>query len=198
MINVLIILSCLIIISIISLIILKKRKSHCILQQASVFITIFLAICLILYVSTASIAYLHGADYEALQKFGLIRTIQAINKSPVADKGSEIDSQGNILIYYRFGCQDCEAIYHELKKEVSGKNNVYWIASRQHEGQKLLQKYTVSEVPAGVIIQSNDMYISYILYKEITDTITNETKIEFNIEGLNRLLELQQKEIENN
>ena len=78
--------------------------------------------------------------------------VQAIQKSPIADKSSSLDQQGNILIYYRFGCGDCEAVYDSLKEATAGKADIYWVASRQSAGQELLQKYAVPEVPAEVLL----------------------------------------------
>lgn len=146
------------------------------------------------YMATAVMAYMHGADFEALQQFGILRTVQAIQNSPIADRSSSLDQQGNILIYYRFGCGDCEAVYDSLKAATAGKEDIYWVASRQSVGQELLQKYAVPEVPAGVVIQGDGMYVSYVLSSLVYDKSDETGAVQMNTYALNRLLELQKRE----
>lgn len=148
----------------------------------------------ILYTATAIMAYTHGADLESLQRFSVLRTIQAIQKSPISDKSSGLDQRGNILLYYRFGCKDCEAVYNSLRAETMGKENIYWVASRQAEGQKLLRKYAVAEVPAGVIIQSGEMYVSYVLCESVYGESDETGRVQLDIHALYRLFALQERE----
>lgn len=157
---------------------------------AAISIPVFIA-----YTITAVMAYTHGADLESLQQFGVLRTIRAIQKSPVADRSVNLDHQGNILIYYRFGCADCEAVYDSLNAETAGRENIYWVASRQARGQELLQKYTVAEVPAGVIIQADGMYVSHVLCDFIYDGPEETGGIQLDKYALGRLLELQKREM---
>lgn len=178
------------IISLISIFYRNKKKLQLEPQRISKALSAISILVFIPYMAVAITAYMHGADLESLQRFGILRTIQAIQKSPVMDRNINFDQQGNILIYYRFGCEDCEAVYDSLKAEIAGKENIYWVASRQSEGQKLLQKYAVSEVPAGVIIQKDGMYISYMLCDFVYDKLDGTSKIRLNTDVLNRLLEL--------
>lgn len=183
------------IISLISIFYRNKKKLQLEPQRISKALSAISILVFIPYMAVAITAYMHGADLESLQRFGILRTIQAIQKSPVMDRNINFDQQGNILIYYRFGCEDCEAVYDSLKAEIVGKENIYWVASRQSEGQKLLQKYAVSEVPAGVIIQKDGMYISYMLCDFVYDKLDGTSKIQLNTDVLNRLLELQKREV---
>ncbi|MDE6913792.1 MAG: hypothetical protein K2P35_08875, partial [Lachnospiraceae bacterium] len=164
----------------------KKISKILVVISTSIFIS---------YMVIAVIAYAHGADLESLQRFGILRTIQAIQKSPVMDRNVNYDQQGNILVYYRFGCEDCEAVYDSLKAKIAGKEDIYWVASRQSEGQKLLQTYAVSEVPSGVIIQEDGMYTSYMLCDFIYDKTDELGERQLDTDALDRLLELQKREV---
>ena len=173
----------------------NKRKPQPKSKRIEMVLALFSTLLFIPYMVIAVMAYTHGADLESLQRFGVLRTIQAIQNSPVTDRSADLDQPGNILIYYRFGCRDCEAIYDSLKAEVAGKEDIYWLASRQSEGQELLQKYAVSEVPAGVVIQNDDMYISYMLCSFVYDDTGEKDGIQqLDLYALNRLLELQKRE----
>ena len=133
---------------------LKRNKC----QKWNIFLkTSFMTGNIVLFVTLfiMVIAFLHGADVEALTKFNMIRTIQAIKNSPIANRSNNLDKPGNIIIYYRFGCKDCEAIYSELDRLITENENVYWVATRSIIGKRLLQKYIVTEVPAGVIAVKN-------------------------------------------
>lgn len=139
-------------------------------------------------------ACVHGADLESLQRFGILRTVRAIQNSPIADRNGSLDQQGNILIYYRFGCGDCEAVYDSLKTATAGKEDIYWVASRQSVGRELLQKYAVPEVPAGVVILDDGMYVSHVLGNSVYDQLNGTEDIQMDAYALDRLLELQERE----
>lgn len=168
---------------------MKGKHSHI----YSIFLlisTIWLSILLFII----GVAYSHGADIEALRKFSVIRTVKAINNSPIATK-KDIDLPGNIIIYYRFGCKDCEAVYDELNERIEQNNNIYWVCTRSKLGKRLLQKYVVEEVPSGIIIQENNCYTQYILYNTIYVEPEREDD-DYTIideEAFNRLLQLQQR-----
>lgn len=182
------------ILSLINIFCRNKEKPQMKSKRMSRVLAVVSALLFIPYMTIAVIACRHGADLESLQRFGILRTIHAVQNSPVMDKSVNHDQQGNILIYYRFGCRDCEAVYDDLKAVVEGKENIYWVASRQSEGQKLLQKYTVSEVPAGVIIQGDGMYVSHVLCNFVYDGSNETGHMQLDTHALNRLLELQKRE----
>lgn len=152
------------------------------------------AVVFISYMVTAVMACVHGADLESLQRFGILRTVRAIQNSPIADRNGNLDQQGNILIYYRFGCGDCEAVYDSLKVATAGKEDIYWVASRQSVGRELLQKYAVQEVPAGVVILGDGMYVSHVLGNSVYDQLNGTEDIQMDAYALDRLLELQERE----
>lgn len=152
------------------------------------------AVVFISYMVTAVMACVHGADLESLQRFGILRTVRAIQNSPIADRNGNLDQQGNILIYYRFGCGDCEAVYDSLKAATAGKEDIYWVASRQSVGRELLQKYAVQEVPAGVVILGEGMYVSHVLGNSVYDQLNGTEDIQMDAYALDRLLELQERE----
>lgn len=182
------------ILSLISIFCRNKEKQQMKSRRMNRVLAVVSTLLFIPYLTIAIIAYTHGADLESLQRFGILRTIHAVQNSPVMDRSANPDQQGTILIYYRFGCGDCEAVYDDLKAEVEGKENIYWVASRQSEGQKLLQKYTVSEVPAGVIIQGDGMYVSHVLYNYVYDGSNENGRVQLDTYALDRLLELQKRE----
>lgn len=159
-------------------------KSTCVrLKKAALAITAVSSLILIFITFTALV---HGADIEALTKFGIKRTIQAIRKSPVNDYCAE-DKEGSIIIYYRFGCSDCEAVFDDLSQLVSAHENIYWVASRQENGKKLLERYRVSQVPSGVIIQKNGDYTQVLLFRQ------DERGTVLDYESFERLLTLRRQ-----
>lgn len=79
------------------------------------------------------------------------------------------DLSNTIIIYFKYGCPDCEAIFKDEKRALKNTPNVYWVSTRSKQGKKLLKTYEVLEVPAGVYINADKQGSSYILY-------TTETK----------------------
>lgn len=172
----------------------NKRKPQSKSKRVNKIFAAASAAVFIPYMVTAIMACVHGADPETLQRFGILRTVRAIQNSPIADRNGSLDQQGNILIYYRFGCGDCEAVYDSLKAATAGKEDIYWVASRQSVGRELLQKYAVQEVPAGVVILGDGMYVSHVLGNSVYDQLNGTEDIQMDAYALDRLLELQERE----
>lgn len=113
--------------------------------------------------------------------------IQHTKLSPVEDILPS-DIAGCIIVYYKFGCKDCESVYENLKKEINGENNIYWVSSRSKQGKKLLALYPVDVVPSGVYIYNTSThYIKKVLYER------NGENVVLKIDNLKRLLYLQKQ-----
>lgn len=53
------------------------------------------------------------------------------------------DVSGKLLVYFRFGCSDCEAVYNNLYSELKNIPDVYYVSTRSEQGLELLAKYPV-------------------------------------------------------
>lgn len=96
-----------------------------------------------------------------------------IENSPVESKLPDDfydDPTGCLIIYYKFGCPDCEAMHQQLTDLTADMKNIYWISTRSEQGQTLLEKYPVSEVPSAVYIKHDGTPLTYILYRRIDNT----------------------------
>lgn len=80
-----------------------------------------------------------------------------IRTTPVMDK-LKTAQPGDIIIYYKFGCKDCEAIYRDINSDTDGLENIYYIETRSAYGQALLQDYPVNQVPALVLVKENGAF----------------------------------------
>lgn len=146
-----------------------------------------LSVSLIGFLYTASVtslaitAYQHGMYQTNLN----IKDIQkAINASPIQSKLPN-DLKNNLIIYYKFGCHDCESIYNELSDTLKN-TQVYWISVKSNTGKKLLDKYPVSDVPAGLYITNNNTGVT----KTLSKSINNQTILD--LDNLNYLLDLKE------
>lgn len=104
-----------------------------------------------------------------------------IHKSPEEDTLPS-DIHGKIIIYYRFGCPDCSAVYPELSKKLNEYVDVYWISSRSPQGKELLKSYPVEEVPSILYVKYDDTHSTAILYKKNEENesyLDNETLEDF-------------------
>ena len=93
---------------------------------------------------------------------------RGINGSPIESELPENLSKA-IVIYYRFGCPDCEATYPTLSKTLSAYTDVYWVSSRSDQGVALKEKYPIEVVPTGIYIKDDGTYLTYILYQSTAD-----------------------------
>lgn len=125
----------------------------------------------------------------------------SIKNSPVEDTIPD-DLDGSIIIYYRFGCIDCEAIYDDLSEIISGKDDIYWVSTESEQGKELMKTYPVDSVPSGIYIyndkQNGNTYVKKPLYKTSENAKNHEDTIYSNgtildKTAIDRLLYLQEQ-----
>lgn len=80
--------------------------------------------------------------------------INTSGKTPRSDRLPK-QMNGHVVILYKYGCPDCEAIWPDLKQAVSdtGLQNVHYIASSSDAGQRIIQQTHIDDVPALVYMR---------------------------------------------
>lgn len=117
----------------------------------------FMALSLLIAI-TSAVLY-HEARQRGLESsdIPMSELIDGIRHSPKASKlPVDGDITGSVVIYYRFGCNDCHAVYASLRTLVDGNDDVYWVPTRSEQGVELRTRYPVAEVPAAVYVYKND------------------------------------------
>ena len=97
-------------------------------------------------------------------------------ESILPDDKSELTN--SIILFYRFGCEDCEAIYNKERIASKQIKDIYWVSTRSKQGKELLKKYPIKEVPAGVYIANNGSGVIEYLDSKSKDNRFDETKFE--------------------
>ena len=103
-----------------------------------------------------------------------------------ADKN---ELKGKLIMYYKFGCPDCNGIYTEWTQMTNNVPNLYWVSTRSKQGKELLDIYPVQEVPAGIYIKQDGTYIAYVLYDK-----TKTGEITFQKDYMDKLLSLARQQ----
>lgn len=123
-----------------------------------------------------AIYFAYGCDtYANAKKHGMYQspfqitwehTIKSIQLSPLEstlpDNTDEL--KGSLIMYFKFGCPDCEAIYQEQTEKLKDIEKLYWVSTRSAQGKKLLETYPVQEVPAGVYVKQNGTGVIETIY----------------------------------
>lgn len=59
-----------------------------------------------------------------------------------------------VIIYYRFDCPDCHAVYDRLIEDTKNANSpVYFISTRSNQGKELRKSYPTMSVPSVLYIK---------------------------------------------
>lgn len=103
---------------------------------------------------------------------------ESIKHSPREDKLPE-DITDTLVIYYRFGCDECEALYDTLKDEVkkfekATGDKIYWVSTRSEQGKTLRSTCHAANltVPSIMYIRISDaergtqFYLETIYYRD--------------------------------
>lgn len=122
---------------------------------------------LIAGIQTLMTASSHGMYQNNLSWKTITESIQT---TPKEDKLPN-NLTGCIILYYRFGCSDCEAVYTAMSEFFDGYDDVYWISTRSKQGKTLLETYPVSHVPTGVYITDSGTGIYRTMYFDSTEKV---------------------------
>lgn len=116
--------------------------------------------CLIAVSIITVIGFSHGM-YD--MHTTITETIDYISKTPVESQIPD-DLSNKLVIYYRFDCPNCHAVYDKLEKATQDYD-VIWISTRSKNGKELRKTYPVEYIPTGIAFNSEKQYISFVLYK---------------------------------
>ena len=166
-----------------------KRISKIILVTAAV-----CAISSFVLMLTLNISYSIALKHGAYTKDMTIATMyDGISHTPVEDKLPE-DLDGCIVVFYRFDCPDCKAIYEDLMAASANVENIYFVSSRSEQGSALIEQYPVPEVPYGIYLRRYT-YNGALNYtrKKLFYIDENNTSV-FNEANFNRLIVLQSEQ----
>lgn len=91
---------------------------------------------------------------------------------PVTPEESAVpdDVSGKLLVYFRFGCSDCEAVYNSLYSELKNIPDVYYVSTRSEHGLELLQRYPVEETPSAVYVYPDGTRFAKSVLHKTDDT----------------------------
>ena len=149
------------------------------------------AVVIIANLITTGIGYKTAVDHGLYTTdISVAKMFTGIEKSPIPDKYDETKAKGKILLFYKFGCNDCEAIYDDLSKTVSDAD-VLWISTRSDTGKKLVEEYKIEEVPSGVYVRENAYNDALPYTKKLLYTVNADGETKFDKTAIDRLLYLQ-------
>lgn len=158
---------------------------------------IVMSVCGLLTVAGCICAVYGTVQYSKAQKHGLYTNditfselVQGVNNSPEESTLPD-DLSGAVIIYYKFGCSDCEAIYKDLSAAVSGHSDIYWVSTRSEQGKKLLETYPTEEVPAGIYIRQDNYNDTIPFTSKLLFTTDEDGNTVLDKQAIERLLYLQ-------
>lgn len=163
-----------------------KRFAKVTLISASICAILSFAVMLTLNISY-SVAQKHGAYTRNMT----IETMyDGIARSPIESTLPE-NLDGCIIIYYRFDCPDCKAIYDDLMTASENVDNIYFVSSRSEQGSALLNQFPVEEVPSGIYIRMYTYNGALTYTKKVLYYTDENGNIIFDVADFNRLVALR-------
>ena len=146
---------------------------------------------IVLSYATISIALFHIAYqhcYREYMKQDIKDIIYSVKHSPVEDILPDNLTNATI-IYYRFGCHDCNKIDNQLQEKFKNSPNTYWVATRSEQGKKLRKDYPVESVPSAIYIDNQKIGIVFDLKTQ--QTINGKISTSVNEQNVNELIHIQ-------
>lgn len=131
-------------------------------------------------------AYQHG--YREYMNQNIQEIIYSVKHTPVEDTLPD-DLTNTTIIYYRFGCHDCNKVDNQLQEKFKNSPNTYWVATRSKQGKTLRKDYPVENVPSALYIDNQKTGIVFDLI--IKQTINGKISTSVNEQNVNELISMQ-------
>lgn len=133
-----------------------------------------------------AIAYQHG--YREYMKQTVHEIIYSVKHTPIESKLPN-DLTNATIIYYRFGCNDCNKIDNQLQEKFKDSPKTYWVATRSKQGKDLREDYPIESVPSAVYITEDKKGIVFDLATKTT--INEKVSTSVNEDNVNTILHMQ-------
>lgn len=165
-------------------------------KKAGKSLRVVLCFCAIAVLACAAGSAYGMLRYNTAKKHGLYSsniTFSQLNTSIENSPEESVlpeDLSGTVVIYYKFGCEDCEAIYPDLKAALGG-SAVYWVSTQSEQGKELLKTYPVEDVPSGIYIRQDNYNDSVPFTAKLLYTSDENGNIVLDKQAIERLLYLQ-------
>lgn len=153
--------------------------------------TIITASLSILTMSTYLYFNHKALKYGAHDGYMHIESISSINKNAkygfIESDNIPDDLTGCIIIYFKYGCNDCARIHDALIKSLNDNNvkNYYFVSSQSEIGKKLRQTYPIDAVPTGIYVRkdkdANVGHYTKVLYDITADSDATNIFVEDNL-----------------
>lgn len=144
-------------------------------------LTIIFLTCMTTLLAACHEATIRTIPYEKLSLRDLPEKIQV---TLIEDDIPE-DIRNYIIVFYKYGCEDCEAIHRSLNLAQKDNDKLICIASNSEQGKNLRETLPVTDVPCGFYIHSDGSYTNILLYTH------DESGPHFDQKAMARLLQLQ-------
>ena len=145
--------------------------------------TVVLLLCLAYTGINVAAAYDHGYYGQDASLAQLVNTTDRTPHDQSAELPDELTSC--IVVLYKYGCPDCDAIYDDLAQSVKNANvKVYYVSSKSERGSGLCAAYDVNDVPTAIAYADDSSVLQKILY--YTDDDKNS---HFDADAFDRLIE---------
>lgn len=147
----------------------KLTKRYSLLTKLAMICFALASASLFIYSFIFSKAVNHGA-YGNFEKQNTLTEIYNNIKFGFIDQSEELpdDLKGSVIIFYKWGCIDCDNIHDELLAKLDEYDlyKTYFVSSRSAKGKELLEQYPMNSVPSGIYIRydnESNGYQGYVL-----------------------------------
>ncbi len=105
---------------------------------------------------------------------------------------AETVEAGDLVILYKFGCSDCDAVYDDANALAAEKGvTLKWVSTDTELGRELAEKHGIDWTPTGVYMLNDKIGDTEIIQLRIDKVEDDQTVLD--TDALSNLIEYQQK-----
>lgn len=120
---------------------------------------------------------------------GIAEVVSHVQSAP--DSADSIE-KGDLVVFYKFGCPDCDAIYAAADKLAAESGvTLKWVSTDTDLGREFAEAHSIDWTPTGVYVLNEKIGETEIIQTRIDKTEGDQTVLD--VDALSNLIEYQQK-----
>lgn len=160
-----------------------KRRAKSAMTAMAVIVTL-----LSIYATNLILTGIHHGVFEP--DTNLTEIASRLPVTPKETPVREENLSNAILIFFKFGCSDCEAIHDDLQVALKNTPNVYYISTRSTQGLELQKRFPIEETPSAVYVYPDgERFAKFVLH-----TRDEHGKIILNQDFIRQILQIREQE----
>lgn len=165
---------------------------HATMSVCRMFFGIFVGTVVSALAISALYVYAVCSKHMSPAYWGNHSLIEVIDHAQTVPTSADSIEQGDLVVFYKFGCPDCDAVYDDANALAAESGvTLKWVSTDTDLGREFAETHGIDWTPTGVYVLNSKIGDTEIVQMHIDKTEDDQTILD--ADALTNLIEYQQK-----